>query len=369
MRPESFAGTTGILVATTIGAGIFALPYLFAQSGWLAGTLLLAALGVMIFAAHWLYACAVSAVGGEEHLTALSRRTLGVWGMISSFIAVYGGLTLSLVVYIVLSVNFMRLFTPAMTDEAAMALFWLAGSLPLFARTRFFGVAAFLGTAVMGALIVGLWLLAPIPGTTSLSALVAGKALVPFGAILFALAGWTAIPTMMEYDRRTRHAPHRLVGPLAVGTAVVVILYALFVFAVLGSGWPLTPDTISGIPSASPEVGLVIGMLGLFALWTSYVPIALELRDSFAETFGGSRVASTIAVIALPMILVGIGLRDFLSVIGLAGGVFLSLQYALIMAVSRKALRLRGIARLATDAVTLAFVAAALYELYVFVVG
>ena len=367
MRPESFAGTTGILVATTIGAGIFALPYLFAQAGWLTGLGWLVALGALLFFAHWLYARAAAASAGEDHLTALARRTLGSWGAGMSFVAVYGGLLLSLVVYIILSVNFVKLFAPAFGSDVAMIVFWLAGSLPLFARMRFLGTAAALGTAVMGALIVGLWLCAPAPGATlEFPAFIPGSVFVPFGAVLFALAGWTAIPAMMEYGGSTRRPARRLIGPLAVGTVAVVILYALFVFAVLGSGWPLTPDTISGIPSASPRVALAVGILGLFALWTSYVPIAVELRDSFAEAFGGNRAVPNIAVLALPMILVGLGLNDFLSVIGLAGGVFLSLQYALIMAVSRKVLRLRGLARFATDVITLAFIAAAVYELYRF---
>ena len=356
------------MVATTIGAGIFALPYLFAQAGWLAGLVLLTALGALLFFTHWLYARAAFAADGEEHLAALAGRTLGGWGTATSFVAVYGGLLLSLVVYIILSVNFIKLFAPTIASDAAMALFWLASSLPLFARIRFLGAAATLGVAIMAILIVGLWLLAPAPGATlAFPAVVSGNFLVPFGAVLFALAGWTAIPAMMEYGGKTRRASHRLIGPLAVGTAVIVVLYALFVFAVLGSGWPLTPDTISGIPDASPEIALALGILGLFALWTSYVPIALELRDSFAEAFGGNRAVPNITVFALPMILVGLGLNDFLSVIGLAGGVFLSLQYALIMAVSRKALRLRGLARLGTDIITLAFLAAAVYELYVFV--
>lgn len=368
MRPESFAGTTGILVATTIGAGIFALPYLFAQAGWFVGLAWLFVLGVLLFFTHWLYARAAAASAGEDHLAALARRTLGPWGAGISFVAVYGGLLLSLVVYIILSVNFVKLFTPAFGSDAAMVAFWLAGSVPLFARMRFLGTAAAFGTAVMGALIVGLWLCAPAPGATlEFPAFVPGSVFVPFGAVLFALAGWTAIPAMMEYGGKARHASRRLIGPLAVGTVTVVILYALFVFAVLGSGWPLAPDTISGIPRAAPGVALAVGILGLFALWTSYVPIAVELRDSFAETLRGNRTIPNIAVVALPMVLVGLGLRDFLSVIGLAGGVFLSLQYALIMAVSRKALRLRGLARFGTDIITLAFIAAALYELYAFV--
>ena len=77
MKTESFAGTTGILVATTIGAGIFALPYLFAQAGWLAGLVLLTALGALLFFTHWLYARAAFAADGEEHLAALASRTLG----------------------------------------------------------------------------------------------------------------------------------------------------------------------------------------------------------------------------------------------------------------------------------------------------
>jgi amino acid permease len=365
MKPETFVGTTGILIATTIGAGIFALPHLFLQAGWAAGLGTLGVLGALVFVAHRLYASAASREGGDDHLAGMAGRTLGPWGNAMSFIAVFGGLALSLVVYIILSANFARLFAADVNGDMAMAAFWLAGSLPLVVRMRFIGAASVFGTLVMAVLIVGLWLAAPTSGGVGTVPLVPGKALVPFGGVLFALAAWTAIPAMMT-SAGGRRPVHELSGPLAVGTVVVVALYALFAFAILGSGWTVTPDTISGIPEATRSVALALGVLGLFALWTSYVPIALELRDSLAGTLG-SKGAATAAVAVLPIALVGIGLRDFVSVIGLAGGVFLSLQYALIMAVSRKVLRLHGLARVATDIITLAFLAAALYELYVFV--
>jgi hypothetical protein len=79
--------------------------------------------------------------------------------------------------------------------------------------------------------------------------------------------------------------------------------------------------------------------------------------------------ASLMLVLLAPLALVFAGLDTFAQAIALAGGVFLSVQYALIAYVSRKILRAEGWRRVGLDLVALAFAAAALYEIYIFVVG
>jgi chromate transport protein ChrA len=72
--------------------------------------------------------------------------------------------------------------------------------------------------------------------------------------------------------------------------------------------------------------------------------------------------AALVAVFSLPPALVLLGLNSFIQVIGLVGGVFLSIQYALIVLVSRKVLRPRGLKRVLADVVMIAFALAALYS-------
>ena len=52
---KSFWGSVELLMATTIGAGIFSLPYVFKESGWLLGIFYMAVFGPVVIFVHRLY--------------------------------------------------------------------------------------------------------------------------------------------------------------------------------------------------------------------------------------------------------------------------------------------------------------------------
>jgi hypothetical protein len=98
-------------------------------------------------------------------------------------------------------------------------------------------------------------------------------------------------------------------------------------------------------------------------LWTSYVPILLAARNALRIDAAWPGMLSDAIVLFAPILLVAVGIRDFLSVVSVAGGVFLGLQYVLILLIARRALRARGVTFIFP---ALAFAGAALYELWSF---
>ena len=98
------------------------------------------------------------------------------------------------------------------------------------------------------------------------------------------------------------------------------------------------------------------------------MPISRELKNALERDLGWSGGLTRALIIFLPLLLIAAGLNNFLVVIELVGGVFLSLQYLLILAVGRRALRLPAAANFCLDAVSLVFLCAALYSIYTFIV-
>ncbi len=367
-RTRFYLESAGLLVATTIGAGVFALPYLFYRAGYLVGLVCLLGLGALLIFAHILYARALEKTGDVNHLLGLARVRLGGVGFWISFVSVIGGLALSLVAYLILAEIFIGLLLPQLSWQVAVILFWLAVSIPILFRLGFLIGSEFVGSVIMAVIIIALFALSPHPMRIfDGPAFDALNAVHPFGATLFALAGWTAIPAMVDFARTKRRGTS-IRGPIVFGTLVTVVLYALFTIGVIGSSAEVSQDTISGLTDVAPGMVAIMGLFGLFAIWTSYVPVALEIKDSLEVDLRSPRSLALGFTLFVPLLLVFFGFNNFLSVVGLVGGVFLSIQYALIMLISRHVLRPVGWRAWVLDLVILAFTLAALYEIYAFIV-
>ncbi len=155
---------------------------------------------------------------------------------------------------------------------------------------------------------------------------------------------------------------------IALGTIAAATLYGFFVLGIASSVRVVTPDVVSGLSSWPLWKKTVLGILGLVALWTSYLPIALEIKNALQNDLRTSRATSALAVFALPLIFVSAGLNNFFRVLGLAGGVFLSLQYLLIVFLAKKILKLTAVKKFFLNLIMAVFILAAVYEVYYFIV-
>ncbi|MFH0890791.1 MAG: aromatic amino acid transport family protein [Candidatus Liptonbacteria bacterium] len=364
----SIAGT---MAATTVGAGIFGLPYIFAYSGWfLAGAYLLI-LALIVAYVHRLYLRTVKESYGRHRLLGLSEECGGRPLRFLGVIVILGGLTLTLVAYLILVGNLIELVLPGY-EIWALLIFWLLTTAIIEFKTKQIIFSESLGTLVIMCAVLGIMAFGIMNPSSSLReypALNWTKILLPFGPVLFALAGWTAVEPVCEYARKQGLSLRESFRGMNQGTLLSALVYVSFVIGILISAPVVAPDTLSGLNNWQLPGMALVTILAFFAIWTSYVPIGLEIKHSAETDLGWSRWWSSILVFALPPTLLFMGLRDFLGVIGLIGGVFLGLEYVLILWVSKKILRLRGREGSGALALMTLFVLAAIYEIWVFVLG
>src|SRR3989344_699027 len=169
MLNRRFFRMAGVMTATTVGAGLFSLPYVFLRSGWLTGIFYLAALSAALAFVHRLYFRVLEKEGGDERLLGLALMHLGrfvrLWGLLS----IQGGLILALVIYLLLARGFSEMLFPG-SGNLGLALFWLAGSLPLVFGLRRLIAAEILGAVMMAGMILAVFFyglgdrLASLPG-------------------------------------------------------------------------------------------------------------------------------------------------------------------------------------------------------------
>lgn len=369
MFSRRFFREAGVITATTIGAGMFGLPYIFLKSGWLTGVFYLFVLSFIVAGSHVLYWRVLAVADEKRRLLGMARDFLGKFWYRVGFFSIIAGLVLALVIYLILGNHFIRLFWPSVDANLALFLFWLVSIAPLFFERRIVGLEL-AGVFFMVGIILLIFFSAPqFSPQIAVPALDLENFFLPFGIVLFSLAGWTAIEPLFRESREVGSIPAIPKKSFFAGTFATVALYVLFVAGVLSSTALIAPDTISGLVHWPFWKLAALGTLGVFALWTSYMPIGLEIKNSLIKDLGWKPFWALLLVVFLPPALVISGLSNFLKVIGLAGGVFLALQYVLIVLVGRRVLGFSGAERFFYNLVIGAFLLAAVYELYYFVVG
>jgi len=332
----------GLLAGTIIGAGIFSLPYIMGRLGVWLGLFYLAAFALVYFLIHFMYAELILEEGLGHNFFHLADKYFSKPARFFSDIVILGELAFTLTIYLILAPVFMNLFVE-LSGSAALLVFWVIGSALLFVKLDWLGRAESLDVLCILAVI---FILVGVSGFSfgNIPTLPqsAGWSLwfLPFGPLLFALAGRPAVTKVVEEYRRAKSegAGFSLRGAIAWGTFVPAVLYAVFAVAVLAVNPAVGPDTITGL-GLSPILAAALGILGFIAIWTSYSMIGLNLHEILSQDLKWPKRASGLMVILLPMALYFSGFRDFLGTIGIAGGLFLALEGIFIIAMWRRAFK------------------------------
>ncbi|HVM76677.1 MAG TPA: aromatic amino acid transport family protein [Candidatus Paceibacterota bacterium] len=370
-KAAQFFEIAGIVAAATVGDGVFALPFVFYVAGWAVGLAYLAILGLFVVVAHVVYLETLEKEGEKERLLGLAEHHFGRFGFWLGFLAIVIGLLLTLVAYLILGTNFIGLALPGVPTAYAFIVFWVFISAIALASDKELRALELTGIACTSAIIViiffSAWPNILFPGVPAINP---QNIFLPFGAILFSLAGWTSIEPAYEARKKHERKSNSPWRALAMGTLFAALLYAMFASGIIGSATSamITPDTASGLAAWPLWKKDLLAALGLLAVATVYLPISREIKNSLEKDLHWPKGSSRPLVVLLPPILIFLGLNNFLAVVGLVGGAFLSLQYLLIISVGRKSLKLNLAQGILLDLIGAVFIVAAVYSVYAFVV-
>lgn len=329
-----------LLIGTIIGVGMFGIPFVMREAGFLTGVLLLAALAGAVLAVHLAYARIVLATPTVHRLPGYVRLYLGsVPGAVAALSNVLG-LTGALLAYVVLGGMFLgdiaHHFLPGVPVSAGPMLFFIFGFLILLRELRFEGlVNAVLTIGLVGGVIA---LALFLPHRESLGSLLtfgSFSVVAAYGVILFALDGAAVIPNMREIlGKATLH----LRPAVITGVLVPPALYLLFAAAVItATGAGTTPDAVSGIALRFGEPFLVIGAaIGFLATITSFIGLGGALEEMLVSDLRIRRRAALAGMAAAVLLLYLLGANDFLAIIGVVGALAIGVDSMFVLAVERR---------------------------------
>ena len=336
---RNFLFPASILSGTIIGAGMFALPYVFAEVGYMLGVLYFVLFAAILSVVHLMYADIILRSGGKPQFAYFAKKYLGDWSFYPAILVGTVGLILVLTIYLVLSVSFVRLVAPV-PAEAIVTIFWLMASLAVFVEIRKIAMLELFFT-LSTVLIVGVLFYLGVP---RLGVFISEKSwvsfspalfILPFGPILFAFTGRTAIPSIINYFKKTNLSIKALKAVIIWGTMAPIFIYLLFIAGIAGLSGRISSDAVSGLFLPSFAVLLGVGILGLVEIFSTYILVGRSIRDSLVYDLNFSSWSAALLVVALPITLYLSGLQNFFSLVGIVGGIFLAAELLFIVLIWR----------------------------------
>ncbi len=341
-----------LLAGAIIGAGIFALPFVFEKAGILTGLAYLAVFSLIFVLIHLMYADIIvktdlsdgilTNTESKHYFSGYAKIYFGKFGFWLTVFSSVFGLFLILVAYLALSSSFLNLISPGSFGALNVVIFWLLGSMAIFlgiCKVSFLELFITSGV-ILVSILVFIFGVADLEKIISMPVFDIKNIFFPYGIILFSFAGRVAIPTVINYFKKTNQPVSGAGKSIILGTLIPALVYILFVFGVLGLSGNVSEDAVSGlIGVASPFILAFIGIFALVSLWDSYFIIGIDIKNSLRCDLKFPEILAGIAVIVLPILFYFFGLRKFLELVSLIGGVFIAFEGAIICLMWLKSLK------------------------------
>jgi len=324
-----------LLVGTTIGAGIFALPYSFLVSGPVISVLGLLFLTLITTSLNLFYAQIILKTKGDHQLAGYASIWLGPRAKKIALVAIILSCYGALFAYVVLGGDFLALIFSHQPTFYHSLLFFLAGSIIIFKGLK---TISWIEEYLTFFLIL-LALLIPLVGIkyTQLVNLTipATDKFAFYGPVLFSLAGLAVIPEAEEILRK-KHS--LLKKAIILGAVLPAIIYLVFALGILSiSGAATTADALSGLIAWSPGLVKVGAVVGVLATFTSFISLTNVIKEVFYRDLGIDRKRA-ISLALLPLApAVFLAPIWFLTIVSWSGSITVGLAGIIICSIAIKA--------------------------------
>lgn len=334
------------MVGTIVGAGIFGIPYVVAISGVGPAIFYFVFLGAVVALLHLFFGEVCLRTSGKHRLVGYAQMYLGSWGKIAATLILLFVLLGTLLAYFILVGDFAQIIFerislfpvlfPILFGVVAL-LFVLSGR-RLITKVEFFTNIAFLAA-------IGFLFLFAVPhlelsnfALPFLDGSELSSLFFPFGVFLFAFVGFEAVPEVMSFLRDT-NASSSLKKVIIVASLVTGLFFLLFALAVIGvAGMGTSPDAFSGLLPFLGETIISFGAIfGILVIADSFLVLGNYLKNSLRHDFGIPTIPAALLAVGAPLGLFLLGLREFIEVISIVGGVLGAAEGILIVLIFQAA--------------------------------
>lgn len=334
----------GMMLGMIVGAGIFALPYVFSRAGLFWGIILFGAAFLITLFLSNLYGEIAYYTRGKHRYTGYVNIFLGRPAKHLAFITTIASYYGSLLIYGLLGGLFLfNVFGNLSVFKFSLIFFSIAAIISWLNIERVSSLNFYLTLPIFGFIIYLIFIAFPdikIANFTGGNFVFNSDWFLPYGIWIFALGGFAALPETRDIFSKSplRHFKRVIFLSLAVSA----IFYFLFIFSVLGANGPFTTkDALSGLLNILGKEAFLIGsLIGFFAVFTSYIALAFDMKCIFNYDYKISPVFAWLLAVVPPVGLFLLGIVDFVRVLEIVGVLGLGIGGVFIILMS-KSLRKR----------------------------
>ncbi|MDF1497895.1 MAG: aromatic amino acid transport family protein [Patescibacteria group bacterium] len=324
MIDKSYIYAVSMMIGTSIGAGIFSLPYVASKSGFFLFLVLIIILGFIMLVLSLMYAEVTLRTKNNGRLVGYCGKYLGKNGKKIATLVTLFALYANILAYIIIGGKFLNaLFSKYFGGSEflysiVMVIFISAGiyiSLRLVSIIELLMVS-FLAITIFGIIFKGM----NFVNFENLLTFDISQSFIPFGAILFSVGTLSAIPELEHIMKKNQK---KIKSAIISGSIITVIVYILFVAVILGiTGHNTSDEALLGLSSSIGNGIVTLGLVfGIFAIATSFLIIGINLKEVFWYDYNLSEKKSWALTCFIPLIIFVLGLRDFITVVSIAGSV------------------------------------------------
>jgi amino acid permease len=305
------------LVGVTIGAGIMGIPYVISKSGLIVGAAHILVIGLLMLFLNLFVAEIVLRTKGNHQLMGYAAKYLGKTGKWIMALSMVIGVSGALLAYLIGGGS-------ALSSIFGGDIFWFGIGFFAFCSFIVFKGLDFVKSIelvsvsallVLVFVIIAVNLLNVNPANFSIGD---GDPFLPYGVVLFAFIGMSAIPEMREELANNYKEMKKAV---IIGTCIPIVVYLLFgLSTVLVSGIGTTEVASIGLgKSLGSGMTLLTSLFAIFNMATSFIILGLALKEMYRYDLNMGNMKSLVLALGLPLLIFVLGFRDFITPLGIAG--------------------------------------------------
>jgi len=326
-----FLQSTFLLAGTIIGVGMFALPFIFAKSGfWLAtgGLILLTFVTIMM---NLFYGEVILRTQSRHLLPGFVQLYLGKKMFYIESVSAFMGFSGGFFVYILLGGIFLANLL-GLAHGLGQILFFVAGAVLVLANLKIETKVNYILTAflVVFILILSGLSLRHFESVNIVSGFDLKNIFIPYGVILFALAGGAVIPEMVAFLGAEKRL---LPKALTFGVLIPAAAYFIFAIGVLGATGSLTtPEALEGLrPLLGRPLFFLGNAIGFLAAFTSFIVFGFTFEDILRFDFGFKKNAAWLFFVSIPLVLFLLPIRNFVQIMNFLGAIAIGVDSIFIL--------------------------------------
>lgn len=332
---------TSVLAGTIIGVGLFSLPFITLQVGFLTIIAYFLILGGVVILIHLFFGELAIGTPDLKRLPGFAKYHLGKLAeKIAFFSSILGGFG-SLLAYLIVGGEFLtNFFSPFFGGSN---LFWtlvyfLFGAFLIFKGIKAIGKIEFF--SLLGFFLILFIMFFREKNTFSIENLFLREGnnlnlFLPYGPILFSLWGASLIP---EVEEMLKEKKHLLSKVITISILIAVFVYLFFIYLILGiSGDKTTEFALTGLKNfVKSEIIYLALFFGILTTFTSFIALGLTLKKILWYDLKINKNLAWLITCFLPLLFFLIGFKKFIPLISFIGGVMLGIEGILILLMYRK---------------------------------